>query len=77
MNNPIAVAAIDYNQGCTNSGTGRGTFDTCSGFRSLHPGGCNFSFADGSVRFVQETLAPAAYRGLSTLAGGELVSEGG
>jgi prepilin-type N-terminal cleavage/methylation domain-containing protein/prepilin-type processing-associated H-X9-DG protein len=76
MNSPIALAAVDYNRGCTNSGSQRGTFDTCSGFRSLHPGGCNFLFADGSVRSVQQTVAAEAYRSLSTLAGGEVPAEG-
>jgi len=30
----------------------------CS-YRSLHPGGSNFVFADGSVRFLEETISPA------------------
>jgi prepilin-type N-terminal cleavage/methylation domain-containing protein/prepilin-type processing-associated H-X9-DG protein len=74
MNNPLQLPAIDYNKGCTNSGTESGSYDTVSGFRSAHPGGCNFLFCDGSVRFVQQTVDPAVYRGLSTIAGGEVVS---
>jgi prepilin-type processing-associated H-X9-DG protein len=71
MNNPLVLAARDYNNGCDNSGLTPGGFDTLSGFRSVHPGGCNFAFADGSVRFIQDSIAPDLYRALSTMAGGE------
>ena len=75
MNNPLALPALDANNGCTNSGTEPGKYDTISGFRSLHPGGCNFLFCDGSVQFVSETVSPDTYRALSTMAGDEVLGE--
>jgi len=41
--------------------------------RSLHPGGVNSLMADGSVRFVKETIDRKVWRGLGTRSGGELV----
>jgi prepilin-type processing-associated H-X9-DG protein len=39
-------------------------------FGGCHPGGCNASMADGSVRFIKETIDPAVFRALLTRAGG-------
>jgi prepilin-type N-terminal cleavage/methylation domain-containing protein/prepilin-type processing-associated H-X9-DG protein len=45
------------------------------GFRSQHPGGGNFLFADGSVRFLKDTVNIAGvYWPLSTRSGSEIVS---
>jgi prepilin-type processing-associated H-X9-DG protein len=40
----------------------------------LHPGGANFGFVDGSVRFIKDGVALNIYRALGTRAGGEVVS---
>jgi prepilin-type processing-associated H-X9-DG protein len=43
-------------------------------FRSDHPGGCNFVFGDGSVRFLRNNLLGLeVYRALGTRAGSEIV----
>ena len=44
------------------------------GFRSFHAGGAHFCFADGSVRFLNETIQIDVYRALSTRNGGEVIS---
>jgi prepilin-type N-terminal cleavage/methylation domain-containing protein/prepilin-type processing-associated H-X9-DG protein len=44
------------------------------GFRSLHPGGANFLFGDGTVRFVKESIARNVYFAIGTRAQGEVIS---
>jgi prepilin-type processing-associated H-X9-DG protein len=41
------------------------------GFRSLHPGGAQFVFADGSVQFVQDSVDHKVYRAAATRNVGE------
>jgi prepilin-type processing-associated H-X9-DG protein len=40
---------------------------------SNHPGGVNIAFADGSVRFIKNTVSINAWWGLGTRNGGEIV----
>ncbi|WP_435017473.1 DUF1559 domain-containing protein [Tundrisphaera sp. TA3] len=43
-------------------------------YRSRHPGGVNFLFGDGSVRFIKDSINETVYQALATRAGGEVVS---
>jgi prepilin-type N-terminal cleavage/methylation domain-containing protein len=43
-------------------------------FRSVHPSALQFTMGDGSVRSIITTINPAVFKGLSTLAGGEIIS---
>jgi prepilin-type processing-associated H-X9-DG protein len=47
---------------------------TNTGFKSKHPGGCNFAFADGSVHFLKQSIAMTTYCALGSRNGGEVVS---
>ena len=41
---------------------------------SYHPGGSNFAFGDGSVRFIKDAIDMRIYESLGTRNGGEVVS---
>jgi len=43
-------------------------------FRSAHPGGLHFAFADASVHFINDSIDLPVYRALATIAGGEAVT---
>ncbi len=45
-------------------------------FWSLHPGGCEFLFCDGSVRFLKQTVTPQVFQALASRAGSEVISSG-
>jgi prepilin-type N-terminal cleavage/methylation domain-containing protein/prepilin-type processing-associated H-X9-DG protein len=41
---------------------------------SQHPGGVNVGMADGSVRFIKDSVAPQTWWGIGTRNGGEVIS---
>ncbi|WP_197446628.1 DUF1559 family PulG-like putative transporter [Tautonia plasticadhaerens] len=45
-------------------------------FGGYHPGGANLAMADGSVTYVRNTIDPAVFEAMSTIAGGEPVPPG-
>ena len=63
--------------GCTSKNPGftiNGT-NEWNALGSLHPGGCNFARADGSVHFVSETINGDTFEAMGTRGGGEVVNE--
>jgi prepilin-type N-terminal cleavage/methylation domain-containing protein len=44
-------------------------------FRSFHTGGCHFALCDGTVRFINDSIAPTTYRALASRSGGDMVGE--
>ncbi|GAB5404722.1 MAG: DUF1559 domain-containing protein [Aureliella sp.] len=52
----------------------RGGTHRVSNFRSLHTGGANFSFCDGSVQYLADTLDLVVYRNLSAMQDGQVVT---
>jgi prepilin-type N-terminal cleavage/methylation domain-containing protein/prepilin-type processing-associated H-X9-DG protein len=58
-----------YNPPCTNANSQFAH----KAARSRHPGGVNVLLADGSVRFVQNSITLATWRALGTMDGGEVV----
>ncbi len=70
--NKVAITASVIDDGSfTNGAVNAG--HTVGNFGSYHPGGANFAMADGSVRFVSESIDMLAYRAVSTIAGGEVL----
>jgi prepilin-type N-terminal cleavage/methylation domain-containing protein/prepilin-type processing-associated H-X9-DG protein len=45
------------------------------GFSSLHSGGLQFAYADGSVHFIGNDIPRAVYRALATRASGEVIPD--
>lgn len=75
-NNATGTCGIPSNVGVVGKKFHPKDWENVYSFRSRHPGGLQFAFADGSVRFIQETIALERYRALATRSGGETVSGG-
>lgn len=62
-------------ESCRNASDYRCQDERMMTWGSGHPGGANFVLADGSSRFITESITPAMLVALSTRAGGETVSD--
>jgi len=65
---PWSACRTDCGPGC---GVDFGHFENAT---SLHPGGCNVGFADGSVHFIKSSISMQTWWSLGTRADGEVVS---
>lgn len=79
MANAHASTSAPVNEMTTCIGSGRISNPACTaqsnwnyswGFRSLHPGGCQFLLVDGTVKFVSEDVNYATYQALGGRADG-------
>jgi prepilin-type N-terminal cleavage/methylation domain-containing protein/prepilin-type processing-associated H-X9-DG protein len=60
---------------CRDSCGGCGPDDSLfSNASSYHPGGANVLFADGSARFIKDSISPQTWMALGTKASGDLIS---
>jgi len=71
-NNAVGTCAIPPNYQMPPKMTASpGNWPTTYSFRSKHSGGLQFALADGSVRFISESIDIATYRAMGTVAGNE------
>jgi prepilin-type N-terminal cleavage/methylation domain-containing protein/prepilin-type processing-associated H-X9-DG protein len=57
----------------TNNWSSRSSY-AARGFKSMHPGGANFVFGDGSVHFLKNSVNKVTYANLGSVGGGEVIS---
>lgn len=55
--------------------TNVGSANSHKAARSRHPGGVNVLFGDGSVRFVQDSIALATWRAMGTMNGADFIND--
>jgi len=72
--NTIATPNSYQNEWTNCSAVGSGAMSSVSNSDSWHPGGVNACMADGSVKFIKESVNPVTWYALGTKSGGEVIS---
>jgi prepilin-type processing-associated H-X9-DG protein len=70
---PSGTPPVDADMSSNDEDDGGPTYAAVTS-RSHHPGGVNSLFGDGSVRFIKNSINWQTWRGLGTIAGGEVIS---
>jgi prepilin-type N-terminal cleavage/methylation domain-containing protein/prepilin-type processing-associated H-X9-DG protein len=72
----VPLDQINYKMpaGLTGAALNLGFLKRLLGYSSDHTGGANFSFCDGSVRFLRDGFSQLTLQQLSTRAGGEVIT---
>lgn len=63
------------NVGLQSTSTVHQNYNRTGAYGSHHPGGANFAIADGSVRFLSETINMDTYLSLASRNGGEVIAQ--
>ena len=75
INTVVPPSSTQYSFACCNFTTSSGCDDgSFQNVNSMHPGGANVLFADGSVHFLKSSIAIKTYWALGTKANGEVIS---
>ncbi len=75
FNTIVPPSSPQFSFACCNFTTSSGCDDgQYQNSNSMHPGGANFLFADGSVHFVKSSISIKTYWALGTKANGEVIS---
>jgi prepilin-type N-terminal cleavage/methylation domain-containing protein/prepilin-type processing-associated H-X9-DG protein len=73
-NNAVGTCAIPPNTSLVGRVYDPRAWEYLYSFRSRHPGGLQFAYADGSVRFLKQSIPLSIYRALATIRGSEVTS---
>ncbi len=75
INTVVPPSSIQYSFACCNFTVVYGCDDgPYQNVNSMHPGGANVLFADGSVRFLKSSISIPTYWALGTKSNGEVIS---
>jgi len=70
----IGYTVVPFSSLASSSPATATTSDQSFGFRSVHNGGSNFAFVDGSVHFLKASISQPTFNALGTRNGGEVLN---